>query len=222
VPGGIAFIEPGGRIYITDGQNFKSISDSIARFPGVGGVIAPGQLAFLNDYLFAPGGRVFSFRTNSWHTSTLLTTSAFHHAVQSGRVYMTNCTATPAPKILRLYEGTDSSIDRMSTGIIQTLPFRDPTGRNVRIREVQILAQTYTSSGFAVSLLDSTGATVSTDTVTGVTGRGQVTLRFPNTEDEYLSVKVTPSATNGTSEAPTIECLSIFFGPNNAIQNAAS
>lgn len=223
--GGIVFIEPGGRIYRTDGLNFTSLSDAVARFDvdaGSASGAGPGQLAVLNDYLFAPGGKIMDFRTGAWFTSSFMPASVFHHSVQSGRVYVANSDAGLDFGYFRLYDSSDGSVTKASSGIFQTVPYHDPEGLMVRIREVQLQVQCYTSSGFVVKIIDSRGATVSTDTVTGITNRQQVTFRFPNVQDEYLSVRVEAAATNGTSEAPTIERMSIFFGPTNIIGNAAS
>lgn len=225
--GGIFFIEPGGRIYKTDGLNFESVSDAILRFnvdaDAAATFFGPGRLGVLNDFLFAPRGYVCDLRTGAWFKSSLMADSTFHCATPQGRVYFAN-TGVPADIAwLGTFDGPDASlVNPVSSGVIQTLPLYDQTGRNIRIEQVEIQVQCYSSSTFVCKVIDSTGRIRSTDTVTGVTGRGQVTFRFPHVQDEYLSVYLAPSAENGTSEAPTIERMTIFFGPNNTITNAAS
>ena len=222
VPGGIAFIEPGGRIFVTDGRTFQSISDPIVRFDtDIGANDGPGQLAFLNDYLFAPSGHVYDFTTKAWFQSSLVPDSAYHYA-DSGNLYMVNANVGIAMGSLNVFEGSSPTAFRASSGVIQTVPYADKSGRNVRIREVQVYVNNYVPSSMSVSIIDGKGNIASTDSVSGsAVGRKMLQFLFPNVEDDYLSVRITPSADNGTSEAPTIERVRIGFGPNNLVGNVA-
>lgn len=225
-PGGsIFFIEPGGRIYKTEGLNFESVSDAILPFnvdaDSAAPFFGPGRLGLLNDFLFAPRGYVLDLRTGAWFKVSVMPDSVFHATTQS-RCYVANTGIGVDLAYFNTLDGPDSAVDRVSSGILQTIPYYDSQGKNVRIEQVEIQTQCFASSTFVCKILDSTGRTLSTDTVTGVTGRGQVTFRFPHIQDEYLSVRLEPSAENGTSEAPSIERMTIFFGPNNTIGNAPS
>jgi len=220
VPDGIAFIEGGGRVFVTtDGRTFRSLSDSLARFslnisPGM---VGTGQMGFLNDLLFAPGPsgktNVFDYSCGCWFRSTGIQSIFASADPYGGMIWCVDHTDT-SPSLVSYSVFANS---RVSTGIIQTVPFADKNGRNVDIREVQLFVQCYSSSTFIVELIDQTGASVVTRTVSGITDRQMVQFLFPNTKSEYLSIKVTPSATNGTSEAPTIERMRIGFGYNNIV-----
>jgi hypothetical protein len=224
VPGGIAFIEPGGRIYITDGNTFTSISDPIQRFDvDIGGNLGPGQLAYLNDYLYAPGGRVYDMRTKAWFQSSPLAGSAYHCSVGHGRVYFSNASAGLSYGYQRLYEGATQSAIRQTSASFQTVPFADALGRNVRMRELQVFAKNYAATTYVATVIDSRDVVVASATITAKpAGRHMHSFLFPDVGDHYLSIALTASTDNGTSEAPTIERLRFGFGPNNLIGNAAS
>lgn len=219
VPGGaIAFMEPGGRIYVTDGRTFRSISDQIQKFDiDVGARLGPGQLTFADHYLFAPGGHVYDFDTNAWFKSSLLTTSAWHFFDGVGKIYMANAGTGIAMAIQRIFEGGDATVTRMDNGVIQTIPFRDKAGLDVRIQEVQINMHCYGTSDVTVDVLDSDGSTVlDTQTITGIlTGTSMTSFLFQGLPARYGSIKITPSAESSSVEAPTIESVRVGFSPNN-------
>lgn len=222
VPGGIAFIEPGGRIYITDGNTFTSISDPIGRFDiDVGSNLGPGQLAFLNDYIFAPGGRVYDMRTKAWFRSSFMHDSAYHHGVQSGRVYMCNSVPGLSAGYIRIYEG-GGAISRATSATFQTVPFSDALGKNVRMREMQVLAKNYAATTYVATIIDSREVVVAKFTIASKpAGRHMHSFLFPDLGDHYLSVALTASTDNGTSEAPTVERVRFGFAPNNLLSNAS-
>lgn len=217
VPGGIAFIEGNGRVFVTDGRTFRSISDQIKRIdanPG-GGLLGNGQLAFNNDFLFVPGGYVYDFVTNSWFKQSSLATSQFHWRNES-EVWLASPGSSFDVKRMGLFRSAGST--RASTGVIQTVPYADKTGRNVDIREVQLFVNTYAASEIKVELIDQTDAISVTRYATVTTAKKElVKFLFPYTKSEYLSVRITPRSIDGTSEAPTIERLRIGFGPNNLV-----
>lgn len=218
VPGGIAFIEPGGRIYITDGRTFRSVSDQIAKFAvDVGNGFGPGQLAFADHYLFAPGGHVHDLDTGAWFKSSLLTDSAFHFFDGSGSIYMANAATGISLAIQRIFEGGDATVTRCSSATIQTIPFRDAAGRDVRIQEVQIDYHAYVTSTITVSILDSSGNTLDHQSLTVAAGTTMASFLFSALPDRYESVKVATSADDGSSETVTIEAVRIGFSTNNNI-----
>lgn len=80
VPGGVAFIETGGRVVFTDGRNFKPISNQVLRHADTwtGNMRAPGTMAYINGMLFVPGnntatnGYIYDFLTDSWFNTSYL------------------------------------------------------------------------------------------------------------------------------------------------------
>lgn len=218
-PGGVAtFIEPGGRIFVTDGRSFRSISDQIGKFDiDIGSCLGPGQLTFADHYLFAPNGHVYDFDTGAWFKSSLLPTSAWHFFDGVGKIYMANAADGISLAIQRIFEGGDATVTRMDNGVIQTIPFRDAAGLDVRISEVQINMHCYGTSDVKVDILDADASTVlDTQTITGiVTGTSMTSFLFQGLPARYCSVKITPSAQSSSVEAPTIEAVRVGFAPNN-------
>lgn len=225
VPGGIAFIEGDGRVFVTnDGRSFQSISDQLSQFglfitPSM---IGTGTMAYLNSLLFAPGVfsgtvpsgcRIYDFDCGAWHTITDIDYVFGWADPYGGNVWLANHTTTPAIVGVNVMGGGS----RQTGGVLRTVEFADKLGRNVDIREVQLFVDCTTASTFVVELLDQSGASVVTRTVSAVTNKQMVQFLFPNTKSEYLSVKVTTSADNGSSEAPRIERMRLGFGYNNLI-----
>lgn len=219
--GGIAFIEFSGRIFVTDGRTFQSISDPIPRFlcNQSSGLVGPGQMAVLNNLLFAPGGLVYDFDTNAWFTSTDFAGSLYHHGdPYGGQMWMATNGASFDVQKMSIFEANTNTGKRKTSGHFRTVPFSDPNGRAVELREVQLFLQVYGTSTAVVKAIDASNNTVSTQTIAGMTGRGMYRALFPNVQDQYVSVDVTISADNGTSEAPTVERMRIGFGAGNIIR----
>ena len=217
--GSIAFIEPGGRIFITDGRTFRSISDQIQKFDlDVGNCFGPGQLAFCDHYLFAPGGHVHDLDTGAWFKSSLMADSAYHFFDGAGRIYVANAADGISLAIHRIFEGGDATVVRCPSGFIQTIPFRDQAGRDIRIQEVQLNMHCYGTSDVTVTILDSDGSTLDTQTITGIpTGTSMTSFLFQGLPARYCSVYISLATEDGVTEAPTIEDARIGFSPNNNI-----
>lgn len=218
VPGGLAFIEPGGNVYITDGRTFTNISQQIQPFDrNVGNTVGVGQGAFLNNFLFMPDGYVYDFTSRSWF-KVGNASSAFHSATPyDGEVWAVDRDEGFAVRKYSMFDGEDASA-RMDTYSWRSAPFFDQRGRNVEIREVQVFHSTYATSSIAVTLVDQDGTEVVTRTVSGLAaGRQMTSFLFPNTRDETLQVKVVSTATSSSNEAPSIERVRIGFGKNNLI-----
>ena len=225
VPNGVAFIEPGGYIYVTDGNTFEAISDQIPAFSSqvlgdqsASSVTGVGQLSYLNDFLFAPDGKVYKWDTKSWFT--LEDSTAQTAATPQGIYYTIREDGTPV-NYIAMFQGTGAT--RASCGNFQTAPYADKDGRNVEIREVQVFLQSYTASGPC--------ATVTCDIYDGEdnlvvsrvpeggaipAGRNLVRFLFPYPKADYLSVRICTDG-QGSNEAPTIERMRIGFGANNDI-----
>ena len=214
VPGGIAFIEGGGRIFITDGRTFTSISDQIQVSTLVqGGMVGPATMAFLDDYLFLQASYVRDFRTNAWFKQSAVASSSHWSDPYGGMLWLAGHAAGFDVQRIQLYNGT-----RVTTGVIQTVPYSDKNGRNIEVREVQLFVNTASTTEFKVELIDQTGSSVVTRYAVVAGAKANVVdFLFPSTKSEYLSVKVTATAVNGSSAAPDIERMRIGFGINNLV-----
>lgn len=224
-PGGVTFIEPGGRVFETDGRSFKSLSDQISgrTLTWSGNMTGSGSPAYANGYLVIPGhdadtsGVIFDFNTESWFTQTALNPVFNWFDPYSGFLYQVNhVNQTPTLSYLDVFGGT-----RVSTGVIQTVPYADKNGRNIDIREVHLFVTCPSAAPgteFKVELIDDSDASIVTRyKVVDSARRDIVRLQFPSTKSDYLSVKITVTALDGSSEAATIERIRIGFGQNNQI-----
>jgi hypothetical protein len=222
-PGGVCFVEGLGRIFETDGRSFKSLSDMLARrpmtfSPSMTGV---GAMAFFNNLLFVPDtnttGLIYDFDSGAWFRTTATGIVFANADAYTGDVWCANHSSTAAT--LALINALTNS--RVSTGVIQTVPYADKNGRNLDIREVQLFVKTTASTEFKVELIDETGSSVVTRYATVATAKAEIVrLLFPNTKSDYLSVKITPTAA-GSAEAPTFERIRIGFGVNNLLVGSA-
>jgi len=210
---GIGFIGGGQGIYLTgDGQNFTDISAQLAASTwrqdvsgaDANGDVGAGNVAYQNFFLFAPHGHVFDLRTHSWFRLSNLIAAADHwHNAQdgNGRILLA---ATGGPGFgLYVYRANEDT--PAVSGTYKSAPLRDPSGRQIRIREVQVYARAY-------------NAATSTITVT-VNGTARAVTIAPSGSLQHLSflfseygheldVQVV-GASNGAVSAPDIEVVRI-------------
>ena len=225
VPGGIAFIENGGYIYVTDGNTFQNISTQLPAFSSTlfgaqsaTGLVGPGQLSFINGFLFAPDGKVLHWDTQSWFT---LEDSTAHTHATTGKLWYTIREDGSPVNCINMFQG--SGAIRATCGHLQTAPFADKDGRNVVIREVQVFLQSYTASGpcatVTCDIYNGDDVLVQSRTPEGGAipfGRNMLRFLFAYPKDDYLSVRICADG-QGSNEAPTIERLRIGFSENNDI-----
>ena len=224
VPGGIAFIERGGYIYVTDGNTFENISPQIPPFSNAlfgaqsnSALAAPGQLSFLNGFLFAPDGKVYNWDTQSWFT--LEDSTAQTWATAKELYYTIREDGSPV-NCINMFQGSGAT--RATCGVLQTAPFADKDGRNVEIREVQVFFQSYADGAqFTADIYDGTDTLVVSRTPEGgeadiPAGRNMIRFLFPYPKADYLSLRLCTDGQTG-NEAPTIERIRVGFGANNDI-----
>jgi hypothetical protein len=215
VPGGIAFIEGGGRLFVTDGRNFTSLSDMRSPFSaGPGHLIGPGHVGFLNSLMFTPTPRtgymrVYDFDAGCWFDTSQIQGVFAWADPHNGLMWCAEHLTTTL-KYFDVFSGTP-----VLTGVLQTVPYADKNGRNVDIREVQLFVDNHGTTEYKVELLDATDASVATRYKVLTGSRHDVlSFKFPYSKSDYLSVKITPTS---SSEAPTFERIRIGFAYNNLI-----
>lgn len=202
VPGGIAIIEPGGDIYLTDGRNFTNISHMLSPFYKVSegsgvDVVSPGQMAWLGGFLFVPGGYVRDWETGAWFKLSSFDAAFWTAEPYLGEVFGVTQGKSFSLKSWKLYEGQGDT--RMHTYSWTSAPFSNEDGRQVAIREVQLFVACSATSDISVTV----GGV--TKTVTGLAaGRHQVPFYFRE-RGEMLTAKVVPSAQSAANEAPIVE-----------------
>lgn len=222
-PGGVAFIESGGRVFETDGRTFKPLTNMLGGRPlsRANGMVGPGTMAYFNGYLTIPEAEsATTTAVYDYESGALFRMSALNGVFgwadpYGGQFYLANNLAG-ANAIFGTVDILGGS--RVTTGVIQTVPYADQNGRNIDIREVQLFSLIKSACEFKVELLDETDSSVVTKYAYEVAGRQVTKLQFPATKSDYLSVKITPRMLNGSDEAPTIERLRIGFGINNLVR----
>lgn len=203
-PYGEAFIEPTGALMLTDGRTFNNISEQLAgsTWPqNITDVVGSGNSVYVNDFLFAPQGMVFDFRTRSWFKQTAMVGS-----LKSGDPYFRQLLGNTQDGTnfgigqITPYDGTA----RVSSYTWKSAPFRRDDGRQACIREVQVFFESYAAN----SQITVTVGGV-TQTQTGIpVGKSMRSFLF-KAQGAILDVTVTPAHTAGTSEAPSIEAVRI-------------
>lgn len=224
-PSGIAFIEMGGRVFETDGRNFKALSNQLSTRTRSwsGNMVTGGQLAYGDGYLPIPGhnsdtsGVVYDYESDAWFVMSAINPVFSWYDAQDGVFY--HADNSLIPNFVQVPVLAAAGASRVSTGIIRTVPYADKNGRNIDIREVQMFAITTAATEFKVEILDENDVVQATRYAAESTARkGMWKVQFPATKSEYLSVRITPRTYDGTSEAPTFEHIRVGFGINNLIR----
>lgn len=220
-PTGICFIEPGGYIYLTDGRQFTNISIPIDRFfqidAGLGGaILSPGKMAFLGSYLFAPKGYIRDWETGAWFRSTHFANAAFLTAdPRKLRIWGINQGNNFDQWDLAPFDRTtgQNPTPRYDSYTWRSAPLTPPSGREARIREVQLFVRCSGTSDFTVTRTDADGTQVVrfTSGITAAGGEQMVSFLFPNSGSSYQDVTVQATAESTSVEAPIIERIRIGF-----------
>jgi hypothetical protein len=205
-PYGVTFIAEDGGVYVTNGTSIEPLSQQISGFGGEGGggFSGVGTTNFLNDFLFCPGGYVYDFRTKSWFTQSVLTARLHDVESTSQTVWGPNAEGYDWElKELRPFDGER----RAATFSWKSAPLRSPYGRQLVMREVEVVAKSYDDDATVAVTVN--GTTVTRDMGTA----GIKSLRFYfNERAEVLDVRLVSTAgtdpVSGTHiEGPSIEAL---------------
>lgn len=204
-PEGVTFIATDGYIYLTDGYTAQNLSEQLAGFAvqQPGDAVSPGDTNFINEFLFAPNGNVLHWPTKSWFTQTQLA-GIFHNVERYTRTIWgpVGTGNSFALNSLKPFPGTN----RVSTYTWKSAPLREPSGRQLTIREVEIVYQSYDANAtFQVTV----GSQAVTQTLQSTT-RGSIRFYFLQ-QAPMLDVQIVSTAGNGSHEAPTIEAVKIKY-----------
>lgn len=215
---GFAFISPNqGVMLSSDGQSFSDISSTLDRTRWVQGStsaigdVGGGNLSYIAPYLVAPHGLFFDFRTKSWHqSSVLLANDAFHSFAD--RNYRQLFVATGGQGYsLYVFDAKESS--RWNTYTWRSAPLRHPSGRQIRVREIEVYCKAYDSASTIEVTVNGTARTV---TMTA-SGKQQLDFLFDES-DEMLDIKVVASSASAGVEAPSIEVVRVGTLPAHRLK----
>jgi hypothetical protein len=231
-PGGLVFVDGLGSVYMTDGRNVQDLGANIfsptaarvASLGGQDGVV--GQVGYINDFLFVPGGLVRDMRTGAWfnivqpdfdnkdlwlpdHASNTIWGASLDDV---GDATMSRYFA---------FESSQPGTSRAPQCAWTSAPITTKDGGDARIREVQIIAQTgaATANDFNVTRFDSNGGNSVVRSVlnTGANDIQRHRFLFPNSGDGAQWVKVEWNTSAEDTEAATIRRIRIGIAPARGV-----
>lgn len=212
---GLVFIEPLGEIFATDGRSFESLSEALTGFdrPNTD-VVSLGDTAWADRYVFAPSGHVLDTTTGAWFTvSDLESPEGIFMSLDRHADNQTLLAATEGTNFsLFEYQPWEANTSRASTYTIKTAPLRNSDGRQIEIREVQIICDSFNAGAEIDVTVNNT-----TRSATNI-GSGAQAIPFLFQErDEVLDVQVVAKSTT-SAEAPLIEAVRIGTGRGHFIR----
>lgn len=215
---GLAFIaKDQGIIASGNGSTFVELSKQIDRSiwtspNALNGDVGGGRLGHVAPFLVAPHGYIFDFRTKSWFQSSVLNgAKGSFHSWGDKNTRSLFCATGDIAFNLWVIDADEQARDTTFTW--KGAPLRHQSGRQIRIREVQLYGRTYdTDATLAVTV---NGVTRSSG-VLGAAGKKQVSFLFDES-DEVLDVRVVSTA-GSTAEAPSLEVVRIGARPGHQLR----
>ncbi len=221
-PMGPIYLASSDGIYETmDGSIHNRLTDALSSstwavqstsFDGAGDV-SFGNVAYGQHWVMGPHGLIMDYETKAWFQSSFLAPSAhdsFHVTYDRLRDHFV---AAQGHKNFLVYDfDVTETGSRAESYTWKSAPLRDPTSRQVEIREVQVFAQTFNGATSSISV------TVNGDTrtlsVNDPSGRDMLAFLFKQ-RGETLDVTVTAASNQTGVEAPTIEVVRIGTHPGH-------
>lgn len=202
-PQGVIFAISADGFYETpDGNIIQPLSKQIAASQ------IAGPLLWHNHYMLTGQGLVFDHDTNTWFSSSFITTTMVGARldlnVSPGPGFLFADKASPFTLwTMAVVDGATTA--RAESYTWKSAPLRDPNGRQVEIRAIEIIARSRNTSTSTIAV-----------TVNGVTqtlncdssGRGALTYYFLQRR-ETLDVQVVAASNAAGVEAPLIEAVRI-------------
>lgn len=201
-PQGLAFISNDGYLYLTDGRTHTKLSQQLSKFTQSADFTTYGDIVYAGEFLFAPRGRAYHFPTQSWFTQTQLAGS-----VKSVERYNDEVFGNVADgvnfELARIIPESDQ--DRVGTFRFTTAPLHSDDGRQVVIRQIDVIVNTYDTNATVAITVNGTTVTRRMRDV----GRQTVQFLF-NERDEVLDAAFVSTSGDFIAEAPSIESYRIW------------
>lgn len=200
---GIAFQENHGGTFLTDGGSSFARIDSqlVAPTSTSATIVTIGDLAFIKQYLVTPHGYVWDQETKAWFKSSWLSGASKGTVLFAER------------RLNNLFAVLDNSATiytfpvpgtRVNSYTYKTPSLRNDDGRQVEVRQVQVILKSYVGTSSVTVTVNGTARTV------GSIAAGRQALSFLFRERaEVLDVTVAPSSGDSSTEAPSIEAIRI-------------
>jgi hypothetical protein len=170
---------------------------------------------YQNGYLFAPYGRTFDFATGSWFTMSAMVDCPNSFEQPSPGV---NGIPTVRSMIFPEYKASGTILtlpieERTSARVgsyrIKTAPLQAGNGRQVVIREVELMVKSFHAASTVAVTVDGVTRTSAAIPV------GTNVIRIPfKARGEYLDVQVVPASNNAGTEAPVLEKFRVGVRPD--------
>ncbi len=207
---GLAFIQAAGGIYVTNsGASFVKLDKQLATpvQPG-GNVVAMGDLAFHQDLLFCPRGYVYDFATEAWFRLAAVTTGQVQFVDRRAHALYTVLAGTTTIYLLSTIDGAT----RLNTFTWKTPKLRSADGRQIEIREVQVVAKSLVSTSSVAVTINGVTRTLGTLAV----GTHHLSFLFRE-RAETLDVQVVSDSGDSSTEAPSIEIVRVGYRPGHLL-----
>lgn len=201
---GMALITHDGYVYLSNGSSVTKLSQQIRAIPHPADYVGQGSVCFIGEYLFCPGGLVYHFPTQSWFTQTQLAGTVLNVEPYTSQIWGTTGEGVSF-SLAQLIPVPATGAARVSSYTWQSSPMRSNDERQLRIREVDIIAKSYDANATITVTVNGTAL----PTTLTATGRQTVQFLF-NERAEVLDVTVTSTAGSGANEAPSIEAVRIW------------
>jgi len=207
-PAGFGFVALLNGVYTTgDGNSFQNLSAQIKpdlwRESSHNGAIGPGQATFGANFLLAPHGLMYDFRTKSWFRYDAFdgsTTGSFHSWFDA---FLHKFFVGSGGTDFTLYEIDVYEDFREEDYTWKSAPMRLPE-RDLRVREVQVVLKAENNASSVYCAVGSHGRTIN------VSGSLRQTISFLFDEfDEMLDVEIQAHSNEAGVEAPMIEAVRV-------------
>lgn len=223
--GGIVTMAEGAGVWVIGGGEPNKISDPLdastftGEYDNLFGLA--GDIGVSDPFVVCPLGYIFDVRTRAWFRSTAFSTvrrfslDRIFDRSYTSRGRMTGITnngdATWAMPQMHLAEVDYAS--RVTSFTWKSAPLRDPNGRRVEIREVQLSLKSYEANAQVTVTVNGVARTVTMPTA----GRHNPRFLFRE-RSEQLDVTVTSTGGAGSAEAPTVESIRIGSMPRQMLR----
>lgn len=213
VEGPIAFIEPEGDLYLTDGRQFDLLSAQLEKFPdpAAASIVSSGDLVYLNHFLFAPDGLTYDQRTGGWFQLSDVAGSGSFMSSDKEDLSRTVLVATAGTSFSLFEYRPYDDATRSNSWTWKSAPLQTGAGRQLEIREVQVALSCFGTSTVTVTVNGTTR------TVNNISSGRQVVPFLFQERGEYLDVQIDASK-NTSGEAPILEALRIGTGRGHLVR----
>lgn len=202
-PQGVIFAVSADGFYETpDGSVIQPLSKQIAASQ------VAGPMLWHNHYMFTGSGLVYDHDTGTWFSSSFVTSSMVGTRLDLNvspgpGFFFADKAATFALWTMPVVDGASSA--RAESYTWKSAPLRDPTGRQIEVRAVEVYARSTNAATSSITVtVNGVARTIACDS----SGRGALTFYFMNRREE-VDITITAASNAAGVEAPRVEAIRI-------------